>query len=64
LYVSDRLVLMTDGPEACVGEVMSVPFGRPRTRASVLQHPAYQSCRRRVFEFLEHHARQGGAKRG
>jgi nitrate ABC transporter ATP-binding subunit len=64
LYVSDRLVLMTDGPEACVGEVMSVPFGRPRTRASVLQHPAYQSCRRRVFEFLEHHARQGRGERG
>jgi nitrate ABC transporter ATP-binding subunit len=59
LYLADRLVLMTDGPAAHVGDVLTVPFGRPRTRAAVLAHPEYHACRRRVFDFLEHHAGQG-----
>ena len=58
LYLADRLVLMTDGPEATVGEVMTVPFPRPRTRAAVLAHPQYHAARRRVIDFLEHHAHQ------
>jgi nitrate ABC transporter ATP-binding subunit len=58
LYLADRLVLMTDGPEATVGEVLTVPFPRPRSRAAVLGHPRYHECRRRVIGFLEHHAHQ------
>jgi nitrate/nitrite transport system ATP-binding protein len=58
LYLADRLVLMTDGPEATVGDILRVPFPRPRTRATVLAHPEYHACRRRVIEFLEHHAHQ------
>jgi nitrate ABC transporter ATP-binding subunit len=58
LYLADRLVLMTDGPEATVGEVLRVPFPRPRSRAAVLAHPEYHACRRRVIDFLEHHAHQ------
>lgn len=58
LYLADRLLLMTDGPEATVGDVLEVPFARPRTRASVLAHPEYHRCRRRVIDFLEHHAHQ------
>ena len=58
LYLADRLILMTDGPEATVGEVMDVPFTRPRRRASVLGHPEYHACRRRVIDFLDHHAHQ------
>jgi nitrate ABC transporter ATP-binding subunit len=58
LYLADRLILMTDGPEAVVGTTMDVPFARPRQRASVLAHPEYHQCRRRVIDFLEHHARQ------
>ena len=61
LYLADRLILMTDGPEATVGEVLKVPFPRPRVRSSVLAHPEYQACRRRVIEFLEHHAHQSRA---
>ena len=30
LYLADRLILMTDGPEATVGDVLTVPFPRPR----------------------------------
>jgi nitrate ABC transporter ATP-binding subunit len=58
LYLADRLILMTDGPEATVGDVVSVPFPRPRSRAAVLGHPRYHECRRRVIDFLEHHAHQ------
>jgi len=58
LYLADRLILMTDGPEATVGDVMRVPFPRPRHRAAVLAHPRYHTCRRQVIEFLEHHAHQ------
>ena len=58
LYLADRLILMTDGPEATVGEVLAVPFPRPRVRAAVLGHPRYHECRRQVIDFLEHHAHQ------
>jgi nitrate ABC transporter ATP-binding subunit len=58
LYLADRLILMTDGPAAMVGESVSVPFPRPRRRVSVLAHPEYHRCRRHVIDFLEHHAHQ------
>ena len=58
LYLADRLILMTDGPEAGVGEILEVPFARPRNRAAVLAHPDYYVCRRRVLNFLDHHAHQ------
>src|SRR5216684_1651105 len=58
LYLADRLLLMTDGPAASIGEILDVPFPRPRHRASVLEHPAYYECHRAVIDFLEDHARQ------
>ena len=58
LYLADRLILMTDGPEAMVGDSLTVPFARPRARAAVLGHPDYHRCRRHVIDFLEHHAHQ------
>src|SRR6266571_5514574 len=58
LYLSDRLLLMTDGPEAHIGEILDVPFGRPRSRLKVLEHPEYYTCRARVIDFLENHATQ------
>ena len=58
LYLADRLILMTDGPAASVGDVLTVPFPRPRSRAAVLGHPQYHKCRRHVIDFLENHAHQ------
>jgi len=58
LYLADRLLLMTDGPEAGVGDTLRVPFPRPRRRAAVHAHPEYYACRRRVLDFLDHHAHQ------
>jgi nitrate/nitrite transport system ATP-binding protein len=61
LYLADRLILMTDGPAATVGEILAVPFPRPRERAAVLEHPEYYACHKRVIDFLENHARQSRA---
>jgi nitrate/nitrite transport system ATP-binding protein len=58
LYLADRLVLMTDGPEARIGESLSLPFARPRIRATALADPKYFEYRRRVIDFLDNHARQ------
>jgi nitrate ABC transporter ATP-binding subunit len=58
LYLADRLILMTDGPAATVGEILTVPFPRPRKRAAVLEHEEYYACHQRVIDFLENHARQ------
>ena len=56
LYLSDRIVCMTDGPEAEVGDIVEVPFARPRDRVSVMEHPEYYRLRERLIEFLEVHA--------
>jgi nitrate ABC transporter ATP-binding subunit len=53
LFLSDRIVMMTNGPRACVGEIISTPFARPRVRKSVLEHPSYYELRGRMIAFLE-----------
>jgi ABC-type nitrate/sulfonate/bicarbonate transport system ATPase subunit len=52
LYLSDRVVMMTSGPAARVGDIVEVPFARPRDRASVLAHPDYYRLRERLIGFL------------
>ena len=58
LYLADRIILMTDGPEAHVGEVYEVPFARPRNRNAVLDDPNYFKAHTHVIDFLENHAKQ------
>ncbi len=53
VYMSDRVCMMTDGPEACVGQILEVPFARPRVRADVLEHPHYYDFRACLISFLE-----------
>src|SRR5262245_13526860 len=53
LFLSDRIVCMTDGPEAVVGDIVEVHFPRPRERGAVMQHPDYYKLRERLTEFLE-----------
>jgi len=52
IYLSDRAVMMTDGPEAEVGDILTIPFDRPRVRADVLADPRYQDCRNHLLDFL------------
>ena len=53
LFLSDRIVCMTDGPEATVGEILAVNFPRPRERKAVIEHPDYYVLREQLISFLE-----------
>jgi nitrate/nitrite transport system ATP-binding protein len=53
LFLSDRIVMMTSGPAARVGDILTVPFGRPRQRAELLANPEYYALRERLIGFLE-----------
>ena len=61
LFLSDRIVCMTDGPEAEVGDIIEVNFPRPRERKAVMEHPDYYVLRERLIEFLEIHAHKRGS---
>ena len=58
LFLSDRIVMMTSGPEARVGEILEVPFGRPRDRHALLNDPQYYALRERLIGFLEDEAHE------
>lgn len=53
LLLSDRVVMMTNGPEARVGEILEIPFERPRDRHALMEDPRYYALRERLIEFLE-----------
>jgi nitrate/nitrite transport system ATP-binding protein len=53
ILLADRVVMMTNGPNARVGKVMKVDLPRPRTRQALLQHPDYYRYRLELLEFLE-----------
>ena len=53
LFLADRIALMTKGPRARVGDIVEIPFLRPRERGAVLEHPDYYRLRERLLEFLE-----------
>ena len=52
IFLSDRVVMMTDGPEAEVGDVLTIPFDRPRVRAEILADPRYPEIRNHLLTFL------------
>jgi nitrate ABC transporter ATP-binding subunit len=52
LFLADKVVMMTNGPAAKIGEVMEVPFERPRNRALLLDNPAYYQLRNQALDFL------------
>jgi len=56
LFLSDRIVCMTNGPEAEVGEIIEVNFPRPRHREAIMEHPDYYKLRERLITFLEEKA--------
>src|SRR3712207_522275 len=55
LFLADRIVMMTNGPRAKVGETLEVTFPRPRNRTEVMEHPDYYRLRERLISFLEDH---------
>jgi len=52
VLLSDRVVMMTNGPSARIGEVLEVPLPRPRKRLELAANATYLKCRQRVLEFL------------
>ncbi len=52
VLLSDRIVMMTNGPAATIGEIVNVPLARPRDRLKLLADTTYLDCRRQVLEFL------------
>jgi nitrate/nitrite transport system ATP-binding protein len=52
VLLSDRIVMMTNGPAAHIGEVLEVSLLRPRNRLELAANQTYLKCRQRVLEFL------------
>ena len=60
ILLADRVVMMTNGPQATIGKITDVKLPRPRTRKALLEHPDYYSYRQEVLDFLEEY--EHGAK--
>jgi nitrate ABC transporter ATP-binding subunit len=52
LFLADRLVMMTNGPSAHIGEVLDIPFRRPRNRTRIMEDPEYYNLRNYALDFL------------
>ncbi|MBU0915617.1 ABC transporter ATP-binding protein [Aquabacterium parvum] len=52
VLLSDRIVMMTNGPAATIGEVLEVPLVRPRNRVELAEDATYMHCRKAVLDFL------------
>ncbi len=59
ILLADRVVMMSNGPNARIGNIMEVDLPRPRSRKQLLAHPDYYAYREALLEFLE--AYEGGA---
>ncbi|MDR6773019.1 nitrate ABC transporter ATP-binding protein [Azospirillum sp. BE72] len=53
LLLADRVVMMTNGPNAKIGHVLTVDIPHPRTRQALLEHPRYYDYREELLNFLE-----------
>jgi nitrate/nitrite transport system ATP-binding protein len=60
ILLSDRVVMMTNGPQATIGKITNVDLPRPRTRKALLEHPDYYAYRQEILGFLEEY--EHGAK--
>ena len=52
IYLSDRVVMMTNGPAATIGEILDIPFSRPRNRGRMMEDPRYYGLRNEALDFL------------
>ncbi|MDF0602533.1 ABC transporter ATP-binding protein [Psychromarinibacter sp. C21-152] len=53
ILLADRVVMMTNGPQATIGKIVNVDLPRPRSRKALLEHPDYYLYREQVLTFLE-----------
>jgi nitrate/nitrite transport system ATP-binding protein len=52
VLLSDRIVMLTNGPAATIGEILKVDIPRPRDRVALAEDPYYVHCRKAVIDFL------------
>ena len=52
LLLSDRIIMLTNGPESHIGQILDVDIPRPRVRMEVVNHPSYYSYRNEIIYFL------------
>lgn len=52
LFLADRLIMMTNGPAATIGEDISIPFPRPRDRARIMEDPEFYNLRNYALDYL------------
>jgi nitrate/nitrite transport system ATP-binding protein len=52
LFLADRVVMMTNGPSAHIGEILNIPFSRPRNRRRIMEDPEYYDLRNYALDFL------------
>jgi nitrate/nitrite transport system ATP-binding protein len=57
LLLSDRVVMLTNGPESQIGQILTVDLPRPRSRMEVVKHPDYYHMRSEVINFLNQQKR-------
>ena len=57
VLLSDRIVMLGNGPAATIGEILAVPLARPRDRVALANDAVYLACRAAVVDFL--HRRHG-----
>jgi nitrate/nitrite transport system ATP-binding protein len=55
ILLADRVIMMSNGPNARVGRIMKVDLPRPRSRQQLLDHPRYYEYREELLQFLEEH---------
>jgi nitrate/nitrite transport system ATP-binding protein len=64
IYLSDRVFLMSNGPNARIAEQVEVPFRRPRSRTELSRHQDYYELRTRLLDFLARAGAQGPERTG
>ncbi|HKO88866.1 MAG TPA: ABC transporter ATP-binding protein [Burkholderiales bacterium] len=52
VLLSDRVVMMTNGPAATIGEILAIELERPRDRLTMVTNPEYLRCRSEILQFL------------
>ena len=64
IYLADRIVLMTNGPDAKLAEIVDNPLPKERARADIHRHPLYYAVRNHIIDFLVTRSKNFAAETG
>ena len=63
ILLADRVVMMTNGPQARIGKIVDIDIPRPRSRRALLEHKDYYAYRAEILDFLEEYEHGSTAKK-